>query len=384
MKRFHSAIYFLVFGILFQLESCIFPAVKFEEIIGESFLVVEAEIHNGDALNFVKLSSSANSVIKGNSIPISDATVYLTDDLNNRIDFKLDPAVRGRYIPSVPFKGVVGRFYQLHIQTVSGEEYLSDAEELKPVPEISDLYFEYNKKEELADLDPLKNGFDVFVNFKDLPETGNFYQWTWEHYEKLEICTSCGNGSTYDFYSMECRFPRRSVSSATTNYRCNGNCWDIIKNQDLLVFSDVLTNNQEVVGKKIMRVPYDGSTSYYLKVQQRAINQAAYTFFASLVNSYQNAGSLFDIPAETKFSVNIHSVSDPSKKVLGIFNVFGLNEKILIIDRFNEVPANTNPVKIPLDGSIYECPIGGPADCQDRTPCIESETRTKIQPKGWE
>jgi hypothetical protein len=133
-----------------------------------------------------------------------------------------------------------------------------------------------------------------------------------------------------------------------------------------------------------MRVPYDGSTSYYLKVQQRAINQAAYTFFASLVNSYQNAGSLFDIPAETKFSVNIHSVSDPSKKVLGIFNVFGLNEKILIIDRFNEVPANTNPVKIPLDGSIYECPIGGPADCQDRTPCIESETRTKIQPKGWE
>ncbi|MFM1913550.1 MAG: hypothetical protein RIR51_1393 [Bacteroidota bacterium] len=384
MNNIRFLYYFFLLVLGFQLESCIFPAVNFEELGGESYLTVEAEIHNGEALNFVKLSSSANSIIRGNSIPISDAQVYIVDQAGARTDFNLDPTVKGRYIPNNSFIGKTGNKYQLHIKTVSGDEYESEFEELKPVPEIKELNFEYTLEDALPKQDAYRIGFDVTVDFKDLPEMGNFYQWTWMHYEKLEICTSCGNGSYYDFYNMECRFPRRSTSSATTNYRCDGNCWEIVKNQDLQVFSDVLTNGQDVVGKDILRVPYDGSTNYYLKVQQRAINPSAYTFFASLVNSYQNSGSLYDIPSETKFSVNIHCTSNPNKKVLGIFNVFGLSEKILIIDRFNSVPPNTNPIKIPLDGTIFECPIGGPADCQDRTPCVESEYRTKIQPEGWE
>lgn len=377
-------IYGIILMVGFLLESCVFPAVNFDELRGDSYLTVETEIHNGDGLNFVKLSSSANSVLRGTALPISDAIVFLLDKSGKRYDFTWDVTVPGRYIPAGAFKGEVGNSYQVHIETVSGDVYESDFEEIKPVPEIKQVYSEFKIKPELNDVDALKNGWDVFIDFQDLPESGNFYQWSYSHYEKLEICTSCTNGGTYDFYNNECRIPRRSLSSATTNYRCEGNCWELIKNKDLLVFSDILTNGQEVVGKKILRVPYDGSSKYYLKVEQRAINPSAYNFFASIVNSYQNAGSLFDIPAVTNFSVNIRCTNHPEKKVLGVFNVYGLSSKIIIIDRYNQVPPNINPIKTPLDGSIFECPIGGPAGCKDKTPCVESETRTSVSPENWQ
>jgi len=111
------------------------------------------------------------------------------------------------------------------------------------------------------------------------------------------------------------------------NYQCDGNCWAISTNNDLNVFSDVLTNGQRIVGRQVARVPFDGYSPYYLRLEQRSITKTAFNFYQSLISQVQSSGSLFDVPAETRFSMNIKSVSDPAEKILGILNVFSVRKK---------------------------------------------------------
>jgi hypothetical protein len=88
------------------------------------------------------------------------------------------------------------------------------------------------------------------------------------------------------------------------------------------------------------------------------------------------------VPAETRFSLNIKSVNKPEERVLGIFNVFSVRKKIFNIDRRIGVPEGYTPMTFSVPGEIYSCPPGS-ANCQDRTPCVEGPTRTKITPEGW-
>jgi hypothetical protein len=150
----------------------------------------------------------------------------------------------------------------------------------------------------------------------------------------------------------------------------------------LNVFSDVLTNGQRVVGRQVARLPFDGYGAYYFRLEQRSVTKSAFNFYQSLISSVQSSGSLFDVPAETRFSLNIKSVSKPDERVLGIFNVFSVRKKIFNIDRRKGIPEGYTPITYPIPGETYACPPGA-SNCQDLTPCVEGPTRTKITPEGW-
>ena len=144
----------------------------------------------------------------------------------------------------------------------------------------------------------------------------------------------------------------------------------------------MLTNGQRVVGRQVARLPFDGYGLYYFRLEQRSVTKNTYNFYQSLISSVQSSGSLFDVPAETRFSLNIKSVTKPEERVLGIFNVFSVRKKIFNIDRRIGVPEGYTPMTFSVPGEIYSCPPGS-ANCQDRTPCVEGPTRTKITPEGW-
>jgi hypothetical protein len=105
-------------------------------------------------------------------------------------------------------------------------------------------------------------------------------------------------------------------------------------------------------------------------------------FFHSLIAQVQSSGSLFDVPAETRFSMNVKPITDPKERVLGIFNVFSVRKKIYFIDRLKSVPKEEFALITYINGEIYTCPPGA-VNCQDRVPCVESAYRTKITPEGW-
>jgi hypothetical protein len=360
--------------------ACVNPIKDFIQIDSTSFTTIEADISDDVQLTKVRLTSSSNRLISQFSLPISKATVSITDQNGKKTTFT-EGVPTGTYYPTAGFKGVVGSSYKLSVKLLTGQAYESSVETMRAVPEIENVITRFETFEQYSKVDYRRAGFSVYLDFKDFPVEGDFYLWNWKHYEKIGYCATCTDGGRYDFKKFECVQPR-FPTDAILNYLCDGNCWDISTNNDLNVFSDVLTNGQRVVGRQVARIPFDNWTPYYFRLEQRSITRSAFDFYQSLISQIQTSGSLFDVPAETRFSLNIKSLTNPTEKVIGIFNVFSVRKKIFIIDRSKNIPIGELPIIPIIPGETYACPPGS-VGCQDKVPCFESNTRTKFTPEGW-
>lgn len=360
--------------------ACVNPIENFTQIDSTSFITIEADIADDAKLCKIKITNSANKISSVLSLPVSKATVYITDQNNVKTTF-VEGATAGIYLPPAGFTGKVGSTYQLYIKTLNGKEYLSTPEKMNSVPEIENVITRFETFDQYSKVDYRRAGFTVYLDFKDSPVEGDYYMWNWTHYEPITICATCEGGGTYNFKTNDCLVPR-TPTEQIWNYRCNGNCWDIKRNVDLNVFSDALTNGQRVVGRQVARAPFDGYTPYYFRLEQRGITKNAHIFYQSLISAVQSSGSLFDVPAETRFSINLKSVSNPSERILGLLNVFSVRKKIFYIDRKTNIPEGESAIISPLMGDIFVCPPAS-TTCQDLVPCFESNTRTKITPEEW-
>ena len=345
-------------------------------------MTIEADISDDPELCKIRITGSANRILSVLAQPVTKAEVYVMDNNGVKTVFKEAVKPLGTYLPPAGFKGKVGGSYKLFVRTLVGDQYESSVETMKAVPEIENTIVRFEALEQYAKVDPRRAGFTVYLDFKDLPTEGDYYMWNWRHYEKTQFCATCTDGGRFDFVrTLDCVTPR-FPSTAILNYRCDGNCWDVTTNNDLNVFADVLTNGQRVVGRQVARLPFDGYGSYYFRLEQRSVTKNTYNFYQSLISSVQSSGSLFDVPAETRFSLNIKSITKPSERVLGIFNVFSVRKRIFNIDRTKNIPDGYTPITFPIPGDTYACPPGT-TNCQDKTPCVEGPTRTKITPEGW-
>jgi Domain of unknown function (DUF4249) len=360
--------------------ACVNPIKDFVQIDATSFTTIEADISDDPELSKVRLTSSSNRLTSQLALPISKAVVSVTDQSGTQTVFT-EGIPLGTYYPPKGFLGKVGSTYKLNVKMLTGQTYESTAETMKAVPEIENAITRFETFDQYSKVDIRRAGFTVYLDFKDLPSEGDFYLWNWKHYEKIGFCATCTDGGKYDFKKLDCVQPK-FPTDAILNYMCDGNCWDISTNNDLNVFSDVLTNGQRVVGRQVARIPFDNWTPYYFRLEQRSITKNAFAFYQSLISQVQSSGSLFDVPAETRFSLNIKSVTKPTERVLGIFNVFSVRKKIFIIDRRKDIPLGELPIIAVIPGDTYACPPGS-VGCQDKAPCIESTTRTKITPEGW-
>lgn len=362
--------------------SCVQPIENFVQKDSNSYMTIEADISDDPELCKVRITGSANRILSVLAQPVTKAEVYIMDNNGVKTVFKEVVNPLGVYLPPAGFKGKVGGSYKLFVRTLVGDQYESSVETMKAVPEIENTIVRFEALEQYAKVDPRRAGFTVYLDFKDLPTEGDYYMWNWKHYEETQFCATCTDGARFDFVrTLDCVAPRFR-NNQILNYRCNGNCWDITTNNDLNIFADVLTNGQRVVGRQVARLPFDGYGSYYFRLEQRSVTKNTYNFYQSLISSVQSSGSLFDVPAETRFSLNIKSVTKPSERVLGIFNVFSVRKRIFNIDRTTNIPGGYTPITFPIPGETYACPPGT-ANCQDKTPCIEGPTRTKITPEGW-
>ena len=356
------------------------PIKDFVQIDATSFTTIEADISDDPELSKVRLTSSSNRLTSQLALPISKAVVSVTDQSGTQTVFT-EGIPLGTYYPTKGFSGKVGSTYKLNVKMLTGQTYESTAETMKAVPEIENAITRFETFDQYDKVDVRRAGFTVYLDFKDMPSEGDFYLWNWKHYEKIGLCATCTDGGKYDFKKLDCVQPK-FPTDAILNYMCDGNCWDITTNNDLNVFSDVLTNGQRVVGRQVARIPFDNWTPYYFRLEQRSITKNAFAFYQSLISQVQSSGSLFDVPAETRFSLNIKSLTKPTERVLGIFNVFAVRKKIFIIDRRKDIPKGELPIVSIIPGETYACPPGS-VGCQDKVPCIESPTRTKITPEGW-
>jgi hypothetical protein len=371
-------IYFLL--VLLLVGSCITPITDFEQVSSNSFLTVEASLSDQPGPHKVRLYMSSNKIFAGYFLPILKAKVYFTDE-NGVKETLTDPTGKGIYQTSATYRGKVGSTYILTIETASGQQYVSQPETMKAVPEIENLITRFELQDNYPKGDSRRGGFNVYVDFQDSPTAGDTYQWYWKHFQRASICEVCPNGY-YDFNTSSCAYPR-TATDKTLKYKCDGNCWDITFSNDLNVFSDAYLNGQRITGRQVARIPYDDITNYYLQFEQRAITKNAYNYYQSLKAQTQNTGTLFDVPAETRFSFNIKSVTNPSEKILGIWDVFSVRRKIFFIDRTIGIPAGERPVLNYIAGDVYACPVPAPATCKENVQCVDGIYRTPFKPAEW-
>ena len=340
-------------ALVFSLGACQYPVDSSTLPEGRQFLIIDAELteqYGKVLVNYTLKDVTANGNYLFPDPPV--ATAYVLDSQGNRTDFATDGS------KNTAFKGVVGETYKLYV-TADGQNYESTSETMRACPEIDSLSPVYVRESFRDPNDLYYDGFDVYAQFRDDPATENYYQWDWIHYERRPSCDVVVSDGVE--YLVPC-----------TPY----DCWGITYNTRTIVQSDKLRNGQ-TIAQRVERVPFaTPPNKYYLRVEQRSITPRVFTYLQSLETQTQNVGSLFDIPAQTKFNPNVTNVADPSEKILGVFSVFSYRSKVVYINMQQTIPGAQVKL-IPNPRPFVPDPLL-------QAPCTETLYRTQVRPEGWE
>ncbi len=335
--------------------ACQYPIDNATLPASKQYIVIEAEMTPSYGKVLVTYSLTDVTSLGGYSFPkLPKSTVYVLDGKGNRTNF-----VKTDGTADSTFRGKVGETYRLFVE-VDGKKYESKPETMADCPDIDLLTAPYRREVFRSPTDLYYDGFDVFTNSKDAPNVENYYQWDWIHYELASYCDK-----------KETKFDGKEVLISCLPNRC----WNILYNTQTIVASDKLRDGQPL-SNRIVRIPFaTPPNKYYLKVIQRAITPTAFSYLQSIQTQTQSTGTLFDVPAQTRFSPNVVNVADPKEQILGVFNVFSFKYKIIYIDMTQNIPdakAKVFPEYTPFTGDIFL-----------NAPCVESLFRTKIRPESW-
>ena len=359
MIRLHSFLCLLLFSLLPL--SCVTEYQP--EVIGRSrSVVVEGLLTDQPGPHTVTLSYTADYTVSAANLRIEGAQVAITDD-DGRAQ-ALTEVDAGIYRTPSGYRGRTGNAYKLTILTKNGKRYESQSEQMKPVPKVESIYWDYTEVP-VAGTRTIDKGFNVYLDTRDSVSSGDFYQWRWLHYERISVCDirSLPNASPTIPYSFLCCTPCWNIR------RCaDGNCLNIA--------TDANINGNAISGQFILRVPYDRTDRYYVEIEQLSLTRSAYQYLNRIEKLTKNTGGLFDI-APVNVGGNMLNRSDPNELVLGYFGVSAASVRGIEIDR-STVP--TNPSVQPSLPPEPPFPPG-PRYCVE---CAETLARTATKPRFWQ
>lgn len=352
--------YGLVLALLL-LDSCVTPFQP-DTVRRARSLVVEGLLTNQPGPHTVTLSYTADYTVGAANLRAEGAQVTITDEGGQAQ--ALTEIDAGVYRTPVAYYGQVGRAYTLTIVTKDGSRYDSQPERMKPVPKIENVYWKYTEVP-VAGTRTTDKGFDVYLDTRDSASPGDFYRWTWLHYDRINVCDirSLPNANPAIPYSFLCCTPCWAIR------RCeNGNCLNIA--------TDVNINGNAISGQFILRAPYDRTDRYYVEIEQLSLTRTAYQFLNQVDKLIKNTGGLFDI-APINVGGNMMNKRDPTDPVFGYFGVSAASVRVLEIDR-SQVSSNPS-LQPPLPPEPPFPP--GPRYCVE---CAESPARTATKPRFWQ
>ena len=316
-------------------------------------LIVEGEITDQPGPYVVRLSRTADYSYKSLNLYETGATVIISDNLGNQETLQERTGVYSTKASGL--RGVVGRTYKVTIKTKDGKVYESVPEVITSAPPIQKLYYEYTTEPTGVSY-ARRQGWNVYLDTKDPETTGNYYRWSWTHYEPIDVC-------------FKKEVPGQPF---LTGLDCCSPCWDITRCYNCIsVTSDVNINGQAISRQFIARVPFKSTSRYYIEVQQQAISKGAYTFWKSVRGQVSSTGGLFDA-APALVQGNVRCVSDPNTMAYGFFGATGLSEQYLYVDRSagQGVADLDPPVVVPQ-----------PSGC---VACENNLYRTPNKPRWWQ
>jgi hypothetical protein len=280
----------------------------------EEVLVVEGSFSDLPGDHYVRLSTTMQysdatpGMVTGAAVAIrdSDGNVATCREIEDGV-YLLDSGL---------MEGVVGKSYQLIVETIDGNRYESAYEMLKKAVDIDSVYYEIESNIPGSPGNQ-GNGLQIYVDAEDPGGETGYYRWDWVE--------------TWEF----------TVPYYKPGFTNKVKCWTIRPSSGISIESTIQLEKDIVYRHKLNFV--SGSSNrlvrqYSLLVRQFSLSEEAYDFWRKLELANEHTGTLFD-PPPTPVTGNLENVNDPLEPVLGYFEVSGVSEKRIFISH-DELPAN--------------------------------------------
>jgi hypothetical protein len=376
-KVLKTEIYFpLVIGLFL---ACVEP-FELKIITTENILIVDGTIDDSDTDQFINLKKFVPSN-SGTIRYVSEKGAKVKIIENGLNEIICSETTNGFYFLPLGFKTKVGSKYKLSVELADGNVYVSSTETMKKTPQITDYTVVFNPK-------GIKKGENyipahiVYVSTKDETAPGDNYLWTYRLYEKQTICTTCEGGIYLTSPSPlgKCSIVRSLADAGTIyDYRCGGNCWEILYSEDLNVMSDALSGGKEIKNRLVAKVPFYQNSGFVIEIKQQNVSTASFQYLKTLANQSQNNGTLVDSPPAALIG-NLRNIKNSSEIVGGFFMVGDAVTKSIWVDRSDTKDAI--PIYLKGRAAVYE-PANADGSRPPFVPCIKTNTRTPLKPEAW-
>lgn len=310
IKKYHIIIV-MCLGFLLLTPGCIEPydpeIERYEDI-----MVVDGLYTNADEPMYVRISRSSSYYAQIEDM-VSGAFVAIADDAGN-VELYTEISSGFYKLGKGKMKGEVGKSYKLVIETMDGNRYETDFEEIKKPIEIDSVYYESK-----ADISApsLYNASKVtfYIDSEDEEGTTQYYSWDWTE--------------TWQYETPHYK----------PGYEDRKICWRNFHSNSIVISNT--GNLREDYNYKKELYTIDGTSSrlhvnYSSLIRQYSISGKTYEFLKKLQELSEQSGSLFDSPPNPVVG-NIENVDDPYEPVLGYFQVSGVSEKRIFVSN-KELP----------------------------------------------
>lgn len=292
---------------------------------------------------------------------------------------RLTESGAGRYVSSPSVRGRAGERYTLYFELLDGRKYESTAELLTPLRSRVSYTTEFVSSTQVVFENfnqQTMSATEVKADFDDPADETNYYFWQTRLFEFQPICLTCTNVEI-NTRTGDCNPPPAAppVPSITYDYQCDRDCWDILGDTRVTVFSDALINGNNVKGFLVRQVPFYNDSGGLLEISQYNLSVGAFRYFELLKRQVETSGTFVDTPPAPPIG-NIRNVDNPQELVTGYFGAGGKNTQRIWINR----RGFPSPLIVSLLGREV---LPAPRFEFVKAPCRASSTRTPIKPTGW-
>ncbi len=302
-----------------------------------------------------------------------------TIKVSNGTVVALTETAPGIYTPPADFAGKIGLSYQLRFQTKENKNYESNPEPMKTAPAIKNVSQRFEKDGIINGTGTLILGSttDVLVDFDDPAGERNFYTWRWKLWERQQVCITCVGGRLQNGNCVAIR-GASSTTPPTYDYECQSDCWEVLYNKEVPLFSDVVSDGRSTLGFRVARIPYYTFSGALLEIEQMSLSQSAFQYYQILKDQSESTGTLTDAPPSPIVG-NMSNLSDANEKVIGYFTASAIKKVRVWLPRAPEAGIK----RTLLLGRETNFEVLPPPASPPKFPCVQSRNRTPIKPAGW-
>ncbi len=307
----------------------------------EPFLCIQGVLGTKPGTYYVYLNLSRSYNERPYFEGQTDAGVYVIGENGDRISY--EELGRGSYSTVITEGNApeIGNSYYLEVITSDGSVFRSTPQTIVPSPEIKKLYCKADQKTILTEnlygeaYEKEFRGMTLLVETNGILPSDNFYFYRYSAYEEHRSVLQ-----HIKWYYITDIYRHRPLSAKYSNiiHTVNADEYGDLKvrgDELMFIIADDMRNYEPIYPDtfNFISTRFEG---LMFKLYQYSISSDAYRYFRDVEDQLDAEGRLFDA-AYAQVTGNIECITDPDRKVIGVFYASDISEYIayLYINNFN-------------------------------------------------